>query len=271
MSKEFYTFEEARQILGMSKKVFSGARKRGEIITLGRRIAGAEIERVMGHPIGATTHVGSLEDEEAKKETALIAKGKRARELKLINDDIGFLADLPKIKTDINKQKKDAEKITQQANQHKHDVESECASIITKANTEIQKAGESLSNIQGQIDGKLKDAQNKADRIITDANNQAETVKKEATALMQSVNQREQLIGDADARYKWFIEHNSSCEEIVRTLNKMLHIINYYGRDFVDRGSSERFKLGDLIEKYKTLIKNLDVGTILKQYQDISR
>jgi len=271
MAKELYKFKEARDILGLGERAFRSAVKRGEINIVGRQVNRLELERWLGHTIGATTHVESLEDEEAKKETALIAKGKRALELKMINDNIGFITDLPKVKTDINKQIKDAERIIQQANQHKHDVESECASIITKANTEIQKAGESLSNIQGQIDGKLKDAQNKADRIITDANNQAETVKKEATALMQSANQREQLIGDADARYKWFIEHNSSCEEIVRTLNKSLHIINYYGRDFVDRGSSERFKLGDLIEKYETLIKNLDVGTILKQYQDISR
>jgi len=170
--KEWYDYTEARVILGLGEKAFKGARARGEIRTIGRRISGAEIERILGHPISDDGEQPVTATQRNNNLTPEVIEAQTKLQLEMVKRGYERMNDIDRRVAEIVKKEQEVEKIYREANKAKLDANEKVSQAniqFKEVNYGVREAQKHLESIQTEIDAKLQDAENKSNAMIKSA------------------------------------------------------------------------------------------------------
>lgn len=152
-SKEWYTFKEAQEMLGIGRGAFDGMRNRGEINIIGKRVGKTEIERLLGHPIGESEKTTQILDEEEKEQQKKQRMAERQKQISKDNRDaLAAEADIADVK-DIQKMKASYEKLV---------------ADVTVAKEHYENGIKENEVMQEQLSRKLVDTDNLKQKIATE-------------------------------------------------------------------------------------------------------
>lgn len=256
MSKEFYTFTEAREILGIGRKAFEGLLKREELKRVGNKISRAELEKVLGHPIETTTtsdtpddsvnkdKLKELSDAELELKLAVVKQGiasvplyfKKKEELD--NREYEVAMSEGKMKQDkqtskltcdnmINDAKKRVSDMINQAGVKARDIIFQSENKLKDIELKIVQSNERLKNIQLETDKIIQDAKDKASFIKSNAEFEYEVKIKQADKYISEAKSREEntrrLENTKQELQNWINEYLPVCSKLI----KMLSEINY--------------------------------------------
>lgn len=252
-NKELYTYEEARKIIGFGAKAFQGARERGELKTIGRKVARAEIERILGHPIDGGS-VNAQSDSNNERELDLKEK--------LYNRGFEKYDDM---EATIKQMGKDIVKLIQDKR------EAEDKTYI--AHRELKKVTDEWSDIQSKIDNRMMlcDADiarrktlaqqqiNQNIEMAEDRKNEAEALMAEARKIKKMADEKASLILQYKPRFEMEVEWYEKIKPVKSGLNDLLAALQHTLANPQKYGTMLMNLLGEYSDHLERYLKILDI------------